>query len=283
MTTTGTLAVPGAELYYETAGSGPLILLIPGGNGDVMPYAGLLRLLSDAYTVVAYNRRGFSLSPVDGPVDANTRLDADADDAAALIDHFGAGPAHVFGSSSGAIVGLHLLTRSPEQVSTLVCHEPPLANLLPDAAEWFSFLDGLYDVWREQGAQEAMRRFGERMLGVTADGTAANGSDRLAAVPEERRAELFQRMGANLDFWFEYELRTYPRYDVDLPALTKVADRLVLAGGADSRELFPYWPNLVLAEELGLSVVDFPGDHIGYASRAPEFAAQLRGLLATRG
>ncbi|TDW17780.1 alpha/beta hydrolase [Kribbella kalugense] len=277
-----TLAVPGAELHYETAGTGPVLLLIPGGNGDATPYAGLTRLLSDAYTVVAYNRRGFSLSPVDGPVDADTRLDADADDAAALIDHFGSGPAQVFGSSSGAIVGLHLLTRSPERVSNLICHEPPLANLLPDGAEWLAFLDGVYDVWRKQGAQEAMRRFAERILGVTADGTADHRSDRLAAVPEEQRAELIRRIGANLDFWFEYELKTYPRYDVDLPALTKVADRLVLAGGADSRELFPYRPNVVLAEQLGLSVVDFPGDHIGYGARAPEFAVQLRELLANR-
>lgn len=272
------LAVPGAELYYETAGSGPLILLIPGGNGDNMPYAGLLRLLSDSYTVVAYNRRGFSLSPVDGPVDAATRLDLDADDAVALIEHLGSGPAHVFGSSSGAIVGLHLLTRSPDHIATLISHEPPLATLLPDGDEWLAFLDELYDVWRAEGAAEAMRRFGERILGVTTD----NSSDRLASLPAEQRAELMRRMQANLTFWFEYELKTYPRYEPDLSALAGLTDRLVLAGGNESRELFPYRPNTVLAERLGLKVVDFPGDHIGYAAHAPEFAAQFRSVLASR-
>lgn len=272
------LAVPGAELYYETAGSGPLILLIPGGNGDAMPYAGLVRLLSDSYTVVAYNRRGFSGSPLDGPVDPSGRLDADADDAVALIEHVGSGPAHVFGSSSGAIVGLHLLTRSPEHVATLISHEPPLASLLPDRAEWLGFLDEVYDVWRTEGPAVAMQRFGQRILGVTNEDSA----DRLAALPAEQREELMQRMSANLSFWLEYELKTYPRYEPDLATLEKLADRLVLAGGNDSRELFPYQPNTVLAARLGLEVVDFPGDHIGYAAHAAEFAAQLRSVLANR-
>ncbi|NUR95063.1 MAG: alpha/beta fold hydrolase [Kribbellaceae bacterium] len=272
------LAVPGAELYYETAGSGPLILLIPGGNGDAMPYAGLLRLLSDSYTVVAYDRRGFSRSPVADPVAAATRLDTDADDASALIEHLGSGPAHVFGSSSGAIVGLHLLTRSPEHVATLVSHEPPLASLLPDGDKWLSFLDEVYEVWRTEGAPEAMRRFGERVLGGTADAP----SDRLAALPADQRLELMRRVQANLNFWFEYEVRTYPRYEPNLAALEKLSDRLVLAGGNDSRELFPYQPNTVLASRLGLEIVDFPGDHIGYAAHAAEFAVQLRSVLANR-
>ncbi|ALV33079.1 hypothetical protein AS200_14225 [Streptomyces sp. CdTB01] len=29
-----TFDVPGAQLYYETRGSGPLMLMIPGANGD---------------------------------------------------------------------------------------------------------------------------------------------------------------------------------------------------------------------------------------------------------
>jgi acetyltransferase/esterase len=272
------LAVPGAELYYEAAGSGPLLLLIPGYNGDAMPYSGLLRLLSDTFTVVAYDRRGFSRSVVDGPVDAATRLDTDADDALAFIEHLGSGPAHVFGSSSGAIVGLHLLTRSPEHVATLISHEPPLASLLPDSDKWLAFLDEVYDAWRAEGAPEAMHRFGERVLGVTADAP----SERLAAVPEEQRIEVMRRVNANLNFWFEYEFKTYPRYEPDLAMLAELTDRLVLAGGNDSRELFPYQPNTVLASRLGLEVVDFPGDHIGYAAHAVEFAAQLRSLLASR-
>jgi len=39
----------------------------------------------------------------------------------------------------------------------------------------------------------------------------------------------------------------------------------MLAGGEESRDTFPYRPNVVLAVRLGSSVVDFPGDHTGYA------------------
>jgi hypothetical protein len=58
----------------------------------------------------------------------------------------------------------------------------------------------------------------------------------------------------------------------------------VLAGGDESREknLPPYRPNMVLAERLGLTVVDFPGDHVGYGSHAAAFADQLLAELASR-
>ena len=109
-----TLAVPGAELYYETwGGDGPLLLLIPGGNGDAASFAPLAPLLAAARTVVSYDRRGFSRSPLAGAPSDDERLGADAEDARSLIDHLGGGRADVLGSSSGAIVALELLSRRP--------------------------------------------------------------------------------------------------------------------------------------------------------------------------
>jgi pimeloyl-ACP methyl ester carboxylesterase len=66
-TTTGTLKVPGASLYYEVRGSGPVLLLVCGGLYDAAGYAGLARQLAGRYTVVTYDRRGNSRSPLDGP------------------------------------------------------------------------------------------------------------------------------------------------------------------------------------------------------------------------
>jgi pimeloyl-ACP methyl ester carboxylesterase len=62
------LDVPGARLYYETHGSGPLLLLIPGASGTVGGFAGGEHLAAQ-YTVVAYDRRGFSRSRLAGPQD----------------------------------------------------------------------------------------------------------------------------------------------------------------------------------------------------------------------
>ena len=95
------LQVPGAGLRYEVHGSGPVLLLIVGGNGDPGVFGPLANELADRYTVVSYVRRGFSGSPLDGPV-ADERIATDSDDAHRLLAHLTSEPAHVFGSSSAA-------------------------------------------------------------------------------------------------------------------------------------------------------------------------------------
>jgi alpha-beta hydrolase superfamily lysophospholipase len=102
------LDVSGARLYHEVHGSGDaVLLLIPGGNGDAGPYAPLARALAGAgYTVVSYDRRGYSRSPASGPPPPEGWLAEDVTDALALLDRYSPGaPACVMGSSSGAIPG----------------------------------------------------------------------------------------------------------------------------------------------------------------------------------
>lgn len=83
----------------------------------------------------------------------------------------------------------------------------------------------------------------------------------------------------NLEFWFEHEMRQYPRFIPDMEALRGLADRLILAGGSDSRTSFPYRPNTVLAKVLHIPLADFPGGHLGCVTRATEFASQWATLL----
>ena len=88
MTIAATLKVPGATLYYETWGAGPLLLVIPGGPQDAGVFSDIARNLADRYTVVPYDPRGNSRSAFDGePTELS--LDQQADDAAALIRHLG--------------------------------------------------------------------------------------------------------------------------------------------------------------------------------------------------
>jgi acetyltransferase/esterase len=93
------LDVPGARLYYETYGGGPLMLMIPGANGTADIFRGVAKCLEAEYTVVAYDRRGFSRSRLDGPVDPARRLEVDADDVRRLIERLSDEPGIVFGSS----------------------------------------------------------------------------------------------------------------------------------------------------------------------------------------
>ena len=135
------LDVPGAQLFYEGSGSGPLLILIPGASGTGESFRPLIPHLISHYRVVIYDRRGFSRSVLSGPQDEARRLATDADDVRRLIEHVSDQPAIVFGSSSGAIVALEVLTRYPECVQTVVAHEPPAVTLLPDAARWLAFFE----------------------------------------------------------------------------------------------------------------------------------------------
>ena len=79
--------VPGAQLYYEVTGSGPLLILIPGARGEGEIFRQVARKLASQYQVVTYDRRGFSRSQLDGSQDYAHRLDTDADDVRRLIEH----------------------------------------------------------------------------------------------------------------------------------------------------------------------------------------------------
>jgi pimeloyl-ACP methyl ester carboxylesterase len=109
---TRTVRVPGATLYVEVRGSGPVLLCISGGPTDAGMFTDLAGRLADRYTVVSYDQRGHSRSPLDGePEDIPVALHAD--DAAAILAAVGNGPAYVYGNSGGGTVGLELVTRHP--------------------------------------------------------------------------------------------------------------------------------------------------------------------------
>ena len=128
LSTSYSLDVPGARLHYEVSGSGPVLMLI-GHPMDSSGFATLVPLLVDAYTVVTYDPRGFGKSSI-ADRDQDAEPDVLADDVRRVLEAVSDRPAHVLGSSGGAITGLALVASHADHVSTLVAHEPPLA-LLP--------------------------------------------------------------------------------------------------------------------------------------------------------
>src|SRR3954447_11641813 len=130
------LDVPGARLHYDIRGHGPLLLLIPGATGTGESYSSLAECLAAHYTILTYDRRGFSRSLLDGPPADTHRLQADTDDVRRFVVNVSDAPAIVFGSSSGAIVALAVLTHHPSVVHTLVPFEPPAERLLPEGQRW---------------------------------------------------------------------------------------------------------------------------------------------------
>jgi pimeloyl-ACP methyl ester carboxylesterase len=106
---TDTLKVPGATLYYEACGTGPVLLLIPGGPADAGGFAPIRDVLCDRYKVVSYDPRGLSRSPLDGGPE-DTPVQTFADDAHQLLAALATEAAFVLGDSSGGLVGLDLVT-----------------------------------------------------------------------------------------------------------------------------------------------------------------------------
>ena len=267
------LKVGGAELNYEVAGEGPLLVLIPGAQGSLMVYRGLSEQLASRYKVLSYDRRGFSQSRLDGEQDYSRRLDTDADDVAALIAHVGAGPAVVFGSSSGAIVSLRVLTRHPEAVRLLVAHEPPACCWLPDPDAATAQNYAVYDKAKAEGRPAAMQDFAPRWL-------APSDREMLAHAAHSSAAPQIQ---ANMAYWFEHELRQYPATPFDLDAIRGQADRLELVAGEEMRGYPTFDIAETLADELAKTVTILPGGHIGYATQPEPFAKAFVELLNRKG
>jgi acetyltransferase/esterase len=272
VTTVEDVAVTGARLHCELRGSGPLLVCVVGGNGDPTVFGPLADLLAPRWTVLTYVRRGFVRSPVDGEVGPD-KLGDDVADLALLIERHG-GPAVVLGSSSGAIVVLELLVRRPELVRAAIAHEPPLVGLLPDRDAIVARFDAAHETFHREGAQAAMAEFGE-ITGVVGARRPPPGEEP-AAVPPEFLA-MRERWPANNAFWFSHEYGPYPVHEIDLAALREHAGRLVLAVGAVSREegQLASRPNLVLADELGLTPLEVPGGHLGYLEDPAGFAAAV--------
>ena len=67
-----TLRVPGVTLFYRLRGSGPMLLILPGGDGDADSTDSLCKQLDGRYTVVTYDRRGLSRSILDSPAESLT-------------------------------------------------------------------------------------------------------------------------------------------------------------------------------------------------------------------
>jgi pimeloyl-ACP methyl ester carboxylesterase len=124
-------------------------------------FAALAEQLSPRYTVLTYDRRGFSRSLLDGAQDYAHRLTIDADDARRLIERLTDEPATVFGTSSGGVVALQLLTDHPNAVKTVIPYEPAILRLLPDASHWLGFVDEVYDLYRRCGPAPARAKFRE--------------------------------------------------------------------------------------------------------------------------
>jgi pimeloyl-ACP methyl ester carboxylesterase len=269
-----TIDVPGASLYVETRGSGPVLLCISGGPTDAGIFTDLAGRLADRYTVVTYDQRGHSRSTLDREPE-DIPVSVHADDAAAILAAVGGEPAYVYGSSGGGTIGLELVARHPDLVRTLVAHEAPVMELLPDAARWCAAFEDISDTYRVEGVFPAMGKFGA----VVEEGGPKYSEEMQQAPPTPEGEEMMGRMAGNFDLFIAHELRPIGGYVPDAEALRNVSTRIVSAAGEDSGEQAARRAALALAEHLAIDVSYLPGSHGGWGSDPQEFAERLHELL----
>ena len=282
--TTHTLAVPGATLTYDVrpaASDAPPLLLIgsPMGAGG---FATLASHFPDR-TVVTYDPRGVERSTKDDPASQSTP-EQHADDVHRIIDELGGGPVDLFGSSGGAVNALALVAEHPEQVRTLVAHEPPIATLLPDREGAMAATQAVADAYQQHGFGAGMARFiavvGHQGPFDPAEAGQPGPDPAMFGLPADDD-------GNRTDPLLFQNVISCTHFEPDIAALRAASTRIVLAAGVESEGQLANRGAHAVAERLGVEPVAFPGNHGGflggeYGQRGdPDgFAAKLREVLA---
>ena len=283
--TTHTLDAPGATLTYDIrhneASSEPILVLI----GFPMAAAGfgtLSKHFTDR-TVVTYDPRGSERSVKSDPTSLASP-DDHADDLHRLIQAIGGGPVDLFATSGGAVNALALVSKHPEDVRTLVAHEPPVASILDDREYALAACRTVYETYQRSGWGAGMARFIPLVSHrgpFTADVAGQRAPDpALFGMPTEDD-------GSRTDPLLNESVITSTHYEPDFEALRAASTQIVVAAGEDSAGELANRGAVAVAERLGVETVIFPSDHSGFlggeygqTGDPDAFAAKLGQVLA---
>ncbi|MEV0254533.1 alpha/beta hydrolase [Streptomyces sp. NPDC050732] len=284
-TETRTLTADGATLTYDTRGGvtdGDVLFLV-GSPMDASGFATLASHFTDR-TVVTYDPRGVSRSPrTDGA--AETSVEEHAADLGQVIEALGAGPVDVFASSGGAVNALALVERHGELVRTLVAHEPPTAQVVPDREVMLAVCADIHATYLRDGLGPAMAKF----IAVTSrkGPFPATWADEPTPSPADFGLPT-EDDGSRDDPLLGQNMRHCTGYRPDFAALRAARTRVVIAAGQESEGEFAARAATAVAERLGTELVVFPSHHGGFLGGefgqhgAPEpFAKTLRHTLDT--
>ncbi|MBP2473953.1 pimeloyl-ACP methyl ester carboxylesterase [Crossiella equi] len=285
MTTTHILSTPGAEIAYDVHGTLPaangLPLLMLGQPMTAEGFTTLAGFLPD-HTVITYDPRGLGRSTrTDGRTDHTP--ETQATDVHALIQVLG-GKVDVFASSGGAVTALALVAAYPEDVRTLVAHEPPVIPVLPDAAAAERARAGFHDAYLAKGWGAGMAAF------IAMTSWQGEFTDAYFAQPPADPAAFglpTEDDGRRDDPLLSDRSWAVSGYQPNVEALRAAPTRVVLAVGEETGDTFTGRTSVATARLLGQEAAVFPSHHGGFAGgehgypgKPEAFAARLREILA---
>ena len=281
--TTQTLDVPGARLTYdvrrnEASAAPPLLIL--GSPMAASGFGSLAGHFADR-TVVTYDPRGTERSERADPASPVTP-DDHAEDIHRVIQAVG-GPVDLFANSGGAVNALALVARHPEDVRTLVAHEPPLASILPDREPALAATRAVYETYQRSGFGAGMAHF------VAVVSHRGPFPADFASQPAPDPAMLGLPSGddgSRTDPLLGQNMVTCTHYEPDFDALLRTSTRIVLGAGEESTGEMANRGAFAVAERLGSAPVIFPSGHGGFlggeygqTGEPDAFAARLREVL----
>jgi pimeloyl-ACP methyl ester carboxylesterase len=275
-----------AEIAYDVRGPLPTVdgrppLYMIGQPMDAGGFATLASHFPDR-TVVTYDPRGLGRSiRRDGRVDNAPTVQAD--DVHAVIRALGAGPVEMFASSGGAVTALALVAAYPDDVTTLVAHEPPLIAVLPDASAAERARAGFRNAYEAGGWGAGMAAF----IAMTSWRGEFTDEYFAQAAPDAARFGMpVVDDGSRDDPLLSDRSWAISSYRPDLDALAASPTRLVIAVGEESLGTFTGRSAVATAELLGRQATVFPSHHggflggeSGYAGQPEAFARRLREVL----
>jgi pimeloyl-ACP methyl ester carboxylesterase len=237
-------------------------------------------------TVVAYDPRGVGRSKRADGATWSTPAEH-ADDLHRLISALGTGTVDIFASSGGAVNGLVLVARHPEQVRTLVAHEPPAARELPDSEQALAAVVDIRETYEHEGLGPAMAKF------ITLTSLKGPIPPGFADQPPPNPAEFglpTEDDGSRDDPMLGGHIVAATHQEHDIDALRAAPTRIVIGAGAESEGELAHRAAVAFAERLGTDAVIFPSHHGGFLGGEfgmkgdPDaFAATLRDVLAEGG
>ena len=217
----------GTTLHYETAGSGPPVVLVHGSPSEGSWWQPVVPGLADGFTVVTYDRRGYGQS---GPPSRLPTVQRHVDDLAALIRELDLGPAHVVGTSGGASISFWTAINHPELCARAAGHEPGFMLLLLTDPTMRPVLERIGETFERV---VELTDHGDYSAAAKAfiDGIVAPGA--WALMPAEVQ-EMFVRNTPA----FRAELRAFDAMYIDVEALAKTPVPLLLTDGATTEPHF---------------------------------------------
>jgi len=286
MTTTHTLDTAEVDIAYDLRGPLPTAdgrppLFMIGQPMDASGFGTLAAHFPDR-TVVTYDPRGIGRSTrKDGRIDNTPTVQAE--DVHAVVEALGAGPVEMFASSGGAVTALALVAAHPDDVTTLVAHEPPLIPVLPDAVAAERARAGVRDAYEAKGRGAGMAAF------IAMGSWRGEFTEDYFAQPAPDPAQFGMPTdddGSRDDPLLSDRSWAVSGYRPDVGALAAAPTRIVIAVGEESLDTFTGRTTVATAELLGQQATVFPSHHggflggeFGYAGQPEAFARKLRSVL----